>query len=215
MPPYRTQPIETYLADAAAGIPAPGGGSVSALAGALGAAMASMAANFTVGRKKFRDVEPEVQALLAQCEAGRLALLEHMDRDVAAYSTVDAAYALPKDTEEQKAARTVAIQSALRVALATPLAALRQCRGLLRLLDRLVETANPNLISDVGVAAILLEAALRGAKINVEINLAWLKDQAFVAATRAEIDAAADEAASTAASVLQRVYAKMGWPPKT
>ena len=212
---YRTGPIEKYLADAAAGIPAPGGGSVSALAGALGASMAAMAANFTVGKKKFAAVEPEVRAILAECEAGGRRLLELMDADVAAYSTVSAAYGMPKDTEEQKAARTAAIQSALRVALATPLAALRQCRGLLRLLDRLVETANPNLISDVGVAAILLEAALRGAKINVEINLAWLKDQAFVAATRAEIDAAADEAASTAASVLQRVYAKMGWPPKT
>ena len=210
---YRTGPVEKYLADAAAGIPAPGGGSVSSLAGALGASMACMAANFTVGKEKFRDVEPEVRAILEQCDAGYKRLLELVDRDVEAYTTVSAAYGMPRETKEQKAARAAAIQNALRVALAEPLAALRQCHALIRLLDRLVETANPNLISDVGVAAILLEAALRGAKINVEINLASLKDQAFVAASRAESDAAAAEAAHIAASVLQRVYRKMGWPP--
>ena len=210
---YRTKPIETYLSDAAAGIPAPGGGSVSALAGALGSAMACMAANFTVGKKKFQDVEPEVRSILEACEAGGRALAELMDADVASYTSVSKAYGMPKDTPEQKAARTAAIQRALHVALATPLATVRQCLELVRRLDRLVETANPNLISDVGVAAILLEAALRGAKMNVEINLAYLKDQGFVAATRAEIDGAASEAAATAASVVQRVYKTMGWPP--
>ncbi|HUT32720.1 MAG TPA: cyclodeaminase/cyclohydrolase family protein [Planctomycetota bacterium] len=210
---YRTGPVEKYLADAAAGLPAPGGGSVSALAGALGASMACMAANFTVGKKKFAAVEVEARALLAQCEAGCKDLLELMDRDVAAYGTVSAAYGMPRDTEEQKAARTAALQDALQVALAEPLAAFRRCLELIGLLDRLVEVANPNLISDVGVAAILLEAALRGAKINVEINLASLKDAAFVAETRKEIEDGAAEAARTAASVAQRVYRKMGWPP--
>jgi len=210
---YRTGPIEKYLADAAAGIPAPGGGSVSALAGALGASMAAMAANFTVGKKKFAAVEPEVRAILAECEAGGRRLLELMDADVAAYSTVSAAYGMPRESDEQKAARAAAIQDALKVALAEPLAAFRQCAALVQQLDRLVETANPNLISDVGVAAILLEAALRGAKLNVEINLASLKDEALVVAIRAEIDRAAAEAACMAASVVGRVYAKMGWPP--
>jgi formiminotetrahydrofolate cyclodeaminase len=175
--------------------------------------MACMAANFTVGKKKFRDVEPEVRSILEQCDAGCERLLELMDRDVEAYSTVSAAYGLPKAADEEKKARTAAIQDALKVALAEPIAALRQCIALIRLLDRLVEIANPNLISDVGVAAILLEAALRGAKINVEINLAWLKDEAFVGETREEIDSAADEASRLAASVLERVYKKMGWPP--
>jgi len=210
---YRSKPIETYLADAAAGIPAPGGGSVSALGGALGATMACMAASFTVGKKKFRDVEPEARSILEQCEAGYQRLLELMDLDVEAYSTVSKAYGLPKETAEEKKARRAGIQDALKVALAEPLAAVRQCHKLIRLLDRLVEIANPNLISDVGVAAILLEAALRGAKINVEVNLAYLKDEAFVAQTREEIDNAAFQAAELSASVLERVYRKMGWQP--
>jgi len=209
---YRDKPVEKYLADAAAKLPAPGGGSVSALAGALGASMAAMAANFTVGKKKFRDVEPQVRALLDEFQDGVQKLLGLMDRDVEAYSTVDAAYAMPKETDEQKKARTAAIQNALKVALDTPLRTLRLCGDLVGRLDDLVELANPNLISDVGVAAILLEAALRGAKINVEINLAYLKDQDFVRRTAAEIDEAAAQAATTAASVLERVYARMGWP---
>ncbi len=209
---YRDKPVEKYLADAAAKLPAPGGGSVSALAGALGASMAAMAANFTVGKKKFRDVEPQVRALLDEFQDGLQKLLELMDRDVEAYSTVDAAYAMPKETDEQKKARTAAIQNALKVALDTPLRTLRLCGDLVARLDDLVELANPNLISDVGVAAILLEAALRGAKINVEVNLAYLKDQDFVRRTAAEIDQTAAQATKTAASVLERVYARMGWP---
>jgi len=209
---YRDKPVESYLADAAAKLPAPGGGSVSALAGALGASMAAMAANFTVGKKKFRDVEPQVRALLDEFQDGLQKLLGLMDRDVEAYSTVDAAYAMPKQTDEQKKARTAAIQSALKVALDTPLRTVRLCGDLVARLGDLVELANPNLISDVGVAAIFLEAALRGAKINVEINLAYLKDQDFVRRTAAEIDEAAAQAATTAASVLERVYARMGWP---
>jgi len=210
---YRAEPIEKYLADAAAKLPAPGGGSVSALAGALGASMAAMAANFTVGRKKFRDVEPEVRELLDQFLAGGDELLALMDRDVEAYSAVDAAYGMPRSTDAEKAARTAAIQDALRVALATPLAVLRQCHELVRLLDRLVAVANPNLISDVGVSAILLEAALRGARLNVEINLAYLQDSAFVDTTNEEVKTAAFQAAEMAASVLDRVYKKMGWTP--
>jgi len=210
---YRDEPISKYLADSAAGIPAPGGGSVSALAGALGAAMACMASNFTVGKKKFRDVEPEVKALLEKFQAGCNEMLALMDRDVAAYTTVSAAYGLPKETEEQVHARHAAIQDALRVALAEPLATVRQCLALVQLLDRLVEVANPGLISDVGVAAILLEAALRGAKINVEINLKGLDNKAFISETDGEITGAAFEASQIAASVVDRVYQKMGWRP--
>jgi formiminotetrahydrofolate cyclodeaminase len=210
---YRDEPIAKYLADAAAGIPAPGGGSVSALTGALGAAMACMASNFTIGKKKFRDVEPEAKALLGKFQAGANELLALVDRDVAAYTTVSAAYGLPKETEDEKHARHAAIQDALEVALAEPLATARQCLALLQVLDRLVEIANPSLISDVGVAAILLEAALRGAKINVEVNLKGLDNKAFIQETDGETTEAAFEASQIAASVVDRVYQKMGWRP--
>ena len=203
---YSEGPIRTYLEDAASGKPAPGGGSVSALVGSLGTTMACMAANFTVGKEKFRAVEAECRAILERCEASYRTLLEYTDADVAAYGHVSKAYSMPRDTAEQKAARTAAIQAALKVALAAPLGALRVCAAVIDDLEQLVDAANPNLISDVGVAALHLYAALRGCKLNVEINLASIKDQDFVKKHQDEIDAADARAKRIADAVLEKVY---------
>lgn len=185
---YKDEPLRKYIDDASAGTPTPGGGSVSALAGALGSTMAAMAANFTVGKKKYADVEPRVREILDKLQAGCDRLVEFMQRDTEAYGEVSAAYGMPKDTPEQKAQRTEAIQAGLKTAMAVPLDTVRQCAELLADLPELADIGNPNLISDVGVAAILLEAALRGAKLNVEINLAYMKDEGLVSSTRAEIE---------------------------
>ena len=201
--------IRQYLEDSASGKPAPGGGSVSSLAGALGAAMASMACNFTVGKKKFADVEDKVKEILAFCEEKRAKLLELMDADVNEYSKVTAAYGMPKDTDEQKAARKAAIQEALRAAMAVPLEAFRACSEVIRKLQDLVDIANPNLISDVGVAAMLCGAALDGAMLNVEINLAYLKDEELIKKVREEIDSASYLARQIQAEVVEKVRQKI------
>jgi len=109
---YRHGELGAYVADAAAQKPAPGGGSVSALAGALAAAMSEMAANFTAGKRKFADVEDEVRAMLGELATRREALLGLVDRDVEAYGAVDAAYAMPRESDEQKAARRRAMDQA-------------------------------------------------------------------------------------------------------
>ena len=202
--------IREYIDDASSNKPAPGGGSVAALAGAAGLSMACMAANFTVGKKKYRDVERRVNEFLGKCAAERDELLGLMDADVQAYSKVSAAYGLPKGTPEEKKARTKAIQEALKVAMDAPLRAVRACREALRHVAELVDVANSNLISDVGVAAILTEAALRCAKINVEINLSFLKDEALVAATRQEIEDAAAEAGALARATVAKVAEAIG-----
>lgn len=202
---YREKPLEQYVRDASSNKPAPGGGSVSALVGALGASMACMAANFTVGKKKYKDVEEEVREILTECEGGCAKLVALMDEDVAAYSTVSAAYAMPKDTPEQKQERTEAIQKALKVAMDVPLRSLGLCDAILARLPRLAEIGNPNLISDVGVAAVFCEAALRGSKLNVEINLAYLKDEGLVSETRAKIDAAAERAEALARDLVSKI----------
>jgi formiminotetrahydrofolate cyclodeaminase len=206
---YRDGSIRKYLDDAAAGSAAPGGGSVSAFAGALATTMGSMAAHFTVGRKKFLDVEPLVKGVLSRLERERETLLELMDRDVEAYGAVSAAYARPRGTAEEKAARTAKIQEALVVAMDVPLRTMRACLDVLRDLSQLVDVANPNLISDVGVSAILAEAALRAAKLNVEVNLASLMDEALARRTGEEVHRAAEEAARTLRDVLAKVSAKM------
>jgi len=207
--PYVSRPMRDYLEDSASGRPTPGGGSVSALAAALGSTMASMAANFTVGKKKFRDVEPEVKDLLAKLEEHRARLLDAMQRDTEAYAGVGAAYGMPKASDEEKAARTAAIQRALVAAMAPPLDALRAAVEAVRVTRRLLDVANPNLITDVGVAAILLEAAARGAHFNVAINLKSVEDAGLVRETTAEVRALLDEAARLEREVSDGVEAKL------
>ena len=202
--------IRSYLEDASSGKPAPGGGSIAAAVGALGMSMACMSANFTIGKKKYADVEQEVKKHLDACMKARDELLRLMDEDALAYGAVSGAYGMAKKTPEEKQARAAAIQKALVVAMDAPLRALRACRAALQTVARLVDIANKNLISDVGVAALLAEAALRAAKLNVEINLSCLKDKQLVSAARAEIEEAAAEARENARAVMKKVAAAIG-----
>jgi glutamate formiminotransferase/formiminotetrahydrofolate cyclodeaminase len=185
---YREGKLEDYVSEAAARRPAPGGGSVSACVGALGAAMSEMTANFTLGNKKFADVEGEVRAVLDELAARRETLLALLDRDVEAYGAVDAAYSMPRGNDEEKAARREAVDHALRGAMEAPLEVMRECAAVGRIADRLAEVGNSNLITDAGVSAILAEAACQGARLNVEINLKFLKDEELSARTVAEMD---------------------------
>jgi len=205
--------LRSYIESASAGEPTPGGGSVAACAGALGVSMACMAANFTVGRKKFRDVEDSVKRHLAVCVNARDEMMALIDEDVKAYAAVSAAYGMPGGTPAEKTARSGAIQKALVAAMQPPLRTIRSAREALRAIRALAEVANPNLISDVGVAALLTEAALRAAKLNVEINLKSLDDPSLVASTRSEIDEAAREAAQLAQETLARVNRLVGGTP--
>ena len=172
--------LRSYLDAAAGRSPAPGGGSVSALAGALGAAMVSMVANFTVGKKKYEDVQEEVGNILSESEKCRLRLAELVDEDIKAYTEVSSAYSLPKETDEEKKRRQSAIARATKEAVAVPLEIAKCCNMVLELCRRLVDIGNKNLISDVGVAVFLAESALRAANLNVEINLAYLEDTTFI-----------------------------------
>jgi len=202
---YREASIDTYVADAAAGKPAPGGGSVSALAGALAAAMSAMSANFTVGKKRFADVEETARRLLGELEEAREALLELMERDVEAYSAVSDAYSLPKESEEQKATRAEAIGRALRAAMEVPLDVMRRCAAVASVADELVEVGNRNLITDVGVSAILAEAACAAARLNVEVNLKFLKEPEL----RREVEAEMEPLSRAAAACRDRVSRKV------
>ncbi len=185
---YRMRAIDEYVEDAAADRPAPGGGSVSALAGALAAAMSAMAANFTAGKEKFADVEERVREMLDELDFCREALLQLMDRDVEAYGAVSEAYSLPKDTEEHKASRAEEVDRALRSAMEVPLDVMHQCARVADVARELVDVGNPNLITDVGVSAILAEAACAAARLNVAVNLKFLRAPELRERTEAEMD---------------------------
>ncbi len=181
---YIEEPLKKYLDEAASGAPTPGGGSVAALAGALGAALTSMVCNFTVGKKKYKDVEAEVAQILSEAENLRAKLLELMVEDTQVYGKVSEAYGMPNNTPQKKEARSEAIQIALKEAMKAPLEAAICCHKILKLNEPLVEKGNKNLISDVGVAVLLAESAMRSAVLNVEINLSYIKDEKLRQETR-------------------------------
>jgi len=165
-----------YIQDAASNKPAPGGGSVAALGGILGSCMASMAANFTTGKQKYAHVEQEIQTLLKEMECGRQQLLAYMEEDETAFAEVGKAYALPKSNEGEIDIRKKTIQQALINAMNVPLKVMRTATELLEKLPFLAKEGNPNLVSDTGVAAVFLEASVQSAMLNVQINIASLKD---------------------------------------
>lgn len=166
--------------------PTPGGGSAAALAGALGASLLAMVA----GLPKPRAASDADLAALAEAGVRATALsrkLESLvDQDAEAYDAVVAAYKLPKTTEAEKAARSIRIQEALRGASEVPLEVMRACAAALEEAVAIRDLGNANAASDVGVGTELLAAGLRGARLNVEINLDAIKDQAYVDALRTE-----------------------------
>ncbi|MBC7249648.1 MAG: cyclodeaminase/cyclohydrolase family protein [Anaerolineae bacterium] len=183
------KPVTTFLDELASSAPAPGGGSVAALAGALGAALVSMVCNLTIGKKKYADVQDDIQALLEQSEALRHELVDLLEADVRVYTSVSKAYKMPRETEEEKAARREAIQAALKDATEVPMKVAEACVKILDLCTPAAEKGNVNAVSDAGVAALMAEAALRSAALNVLINLGAIKDEEFVRRERARLDA--------------------------
>jgi formiminotetrahydrofolate cyclodeaminase len=206
---YLASPLHAYLDALASGEPTPGGGSAAALVGALGAALNSMVANFTVGREKFAAVEAEVRALLAECEALRAELQQLAQADTEAYGQYAAASKLPRTTDQQKAARTEAMQKALKAAAEVPRAAAVACHRVLQIAEALVDKGNPNLITDVGVAARFAAAALDCAALNLEINLIHIKDEEYVAARRKEMAPLLHEGARLGAEVWAQVSQRL------
>jgi len=207
---YIDEPLKKYLDEAASGASTPGGGSVAALAGALGAALTSMVCNFTVGKKKYKDVEAEVAQILSEAEELRGKLLELMVEDTQVYGQVSTAYGMPRDTPEEKEARSEAIQSALKVAMGAPLEAAICCHRILKLNEPLVEKGNQNLISDVGVAVLLAESAMRSAILNVEINLSYIKDEKLCQETREKLRPLIAEAVELRSKVYEKVNEAIG-----
>ncbi len=202
------QTVRAYTELLAGPGPTPGGGSAAGLVGALAAASAAMVGSFTVGKPKFAEVEAEVAALLERLQALRERLLDLTDADAEAYAEVGAAYALPRKTDEEKWARQAAIQQALKSAARVPLGVVAAAAEVAECLPAMAEKGNSNLLSDVGVAAILAEAAFAAGRLNVEVNLAGVTDETYVAETREQL-MEANRQMRTAREVAEAVLAKI------
>jgi formiminotetrahydrofolate cyclodeaminase len=179
--------IQGFLEELAGSSATPGGGSAAALAGAMGAGLVSMVCRLTIGKKRFADVEDEMRGVLQEAEALRARLAELAEADTRAFDRVMGAYRLPKETQEEQAARQAAIQAALQGATQVPLETARACASVVRLAAQVIAEINPNALSDAGAAALLAEAGLKGAQLNVVINLADIHDPILVAETREDL----------------------------
>jgi formiminotetrahydrofolate cyclodeaminase len=182
------KPVTNFLDELASNAPAPGGGSVAALSGALGAALVSMVCNLTLGKKGYEEVQGDIESLLAQSEALRKEMADLLEADVAAYTAYSQTAKMPRDTEEQKAARAEAMQAALKNATMVPMRIAEAAVKVMDLCMPAAEKGNKWAVSDAGVAVLMAEAALRSAALNVLINLGTIKDADFVGEKRAYLD---------------------------
>ena len=198
--------LEEFLSRLASQAPTPGGGTAAAAAGAMGAALAEMVAALTLAREKFADSHGAMRSIAEAAAAARREFLTLASEDAAAYDEVVAARRLPKDTEPLKAERAARLQTANWRATEVPLATARLAAGLLARLPELSEKGNPNAASDAGSAALLLEAAARGALLNVRINLAGVANAAAMASEAASIEREAKQLCfAVLASVGERI----------
>lgn len=172
--------VSQFLDELASNSPAPGGGSVAALAGAAGAALASMVCNLTIGKKKYAEVQDEMKAVLKETELLRKEFTQLIDKDTEAFNSVMAAFGLPKGSEQEVAARADAIQVATKAATLVPLSVMQACEKALLQAKAVAQKGNKNSASDAGVAALMLQAGCAGAALNVRINLGGLNDASFV-----------------------------------
>lgn len=173
---------------------APGGGSISAMAGAYAASLACMVAKLTIGKKGYEGLEEQMGQIDQQAEILRVELLDEIQKDSESFNAYMVALALPKETEEERAARSAAMQDALKGACRVPLEVAGKCLGVLHLATVALEKGNKNTASDAMVGVLLARAAVIGAVNNVLINLGGIKDEAFVQRMKQACEALAEQA---------------------
>ena len=180
--------IRDFVAELGSDNPTPGGGSVAALCGALGAALSAMVSRLTVDREKFKETWPSMEEVKKTADELVARFLDLVQEDSDAYQKVTAAFQLPKETEEEKASRQTAIEEAMKRAATVPLETLRVSERLVGIAREAVQGGNPNAITDAGAAVQLANATAVVASYNVRINLSRIKDEAFVTACEKEVD---------------------------
>lgn len=195
--------VEGFVDVTASDAPAPGGGSVAALAGALAAALAEMVANLTVGKAKYADVEGEMKTLAADGAALRKELVAAIQKDSTSFNLYMDAIGMPKDTDEEKAVRKEAMQNGLKAAAKVPLSVAETAFKIFPIAEAVVERGNTNAVTDGLVASMMARTAVIGALFNVKINLGSIKDEAFVAELAAQVKALEEKAIAYEAKILK------------
>jgi glutamate formiminotransferase/formiminotetrahydrofolate cyclodeaminase len=202
--------LKSFLDEVASASPAPGGGSVAAVAGSLAASLGAMVCRLTLGKKQYEEVQGRIGELLQECDKLREELYKLVQRDADSFDDVMAAMKLPKKTDEEKAARNSEIQKATIVATETPLEVMRKSLESIGLCAEIAQIGNVNSVSDAGVGAILARTACEGAYFNVMINLPGIEDKTVAARLRAEAEEVLAKAEESVKLARQTVVEKIG-----
>ncbi len=189
--------VNGFLSELASNSPAPGGGSVAALAGSLGAALSSMVCNLTVGKEKYADVQGEIKNTLKKSEKLRKDLTKLIDEDTDAFNDVMKAFKMPKETDKQKEVRSKAIQEGYKTAAKVPLKTAKTCASIL------------DVITDAAVSALMAQAGVISAILNVKINLGSIKDEGFVKKIASDLDKLEENSADKTSKILKIVNSNL------
>lgn len=204
------QPLKSFIDNTAKGTPTPGGGSVAALVGSLGAALLCMVGNFTIGKPKYKSVEKDVKEILAEADKLKESLFVLIREDMEAYEKFSRASEMPKDTPLMREKRKQVLQKTLKEAAEVPWRISQASLQVIELAEKLLPKGNPNLITDVGVGVLLAEAALKSAVLNVKINLSFIKDEEYKNIRSKALEDILSQASQIKDGVLKAIQEEMG-----
>lgn len=206
--------LKDYIDQTASKEPTPGGGSVAALAGSLGTALTTMVGNLTIGRKSYEELDDEIKEEMTknfqELEKSVESLKKIVDEDTKAFDKVMESFGMPKETDEEKAARSKSIQEGYKIALEVPLRCAEECYRVLELQEVFSKHGNVNAITDVGVGALLAATGLEGALLNVKINLLSIKNEEYRKTMEDKSDKLLKDGLKLKNSLLETVYSRLG-----
>lgn len=202
---FSKKPCDEFVEVLATKAPVPGGGGASALVGAVGTALGNMVGSLTVGKKKYADVEAEIRLLQKESDRLQQELLELIEKDAQVFEPLSKAYGLPKETEEEKAEKARVMEAALKEACSVPMEIMEKCCQAIEGIEVYAKKGSVIAISDAGVGAAFLRAALEGASLNVYINTKSMQDRDYAA----ELNDRADQMLETYTKRAEAVFAEV------
>ena len=207
---YINEPLSYFMDKLASNSPTPGGGSVAALTGAMGAALVSMVSNLTLNKEKYKDVQPQIEVLLKNSEKLRHDMQDLIQKDIEVFGSLSQVYSMPKNTDAEKAARTQKMQEVLKLACQVPFEIGLKSLDVVKLAQTAAEIGNTQAVSDAGVAALLANACAQSAALNVKININSIKDAEYNQVTWSKMQDTLNQVDSIQKNVLKITYQKMG-----
>lgn len=197
--------VTEFLSEIQSDAPVPGGGSVAALSGGIAASLAGMVAGLTLGKKKYDDVQGEMQEIFDKMTTWRVNFVDLIDKDASSFDDYMKAMKLPKETDEEKAVRATEMERSIKYAASVPLQCAKDAAALFDMIEAVVIKGNQNAVTDGAVASMMARSAVLGACLNVRINLGSIKDEAFAADLRAQVESLEKLAIKREGEILAKV----------